>query len=174
MHLHPASFKDPSGFLFSSNGVLYRQVHRSYAHHYDKLIGSGLYENLVSRGWLIKHEEVPADLPVFPETYKTLRPERLSMITYPYEWCFVQLQQAAIRTLDIMRTALDHGMILKDASAYNIQFRNGQAVLIDTLSFEEYDSTLPFKLKSNLATFVRLQRLPHTLWHDNLPLAGHQ
>ena len=39
---------------------------------------------------------------------------------------------------------------------------------------DEYDSTLPFKLKSNLATFVRLQRLPHTLWHDNLPLAGHQ
>jgi ribosomal protein L11 methylase PrmA len=67
------------------------------------------------------------------------------MITYPYEWCFVQLQQAAIRTLDIMRTALDHGMILKDASAYNIQFRNGQPVLIDTLSFEEYDSTLPWK-----------------------------
>ena len=57
---------------------------------------------------------------------------------YPYEWCFSQLQDAALTTLRIQRAALERGMWLKDASAYNIQFNGGKPVLIDTLSFEPY------------------------------------
>ncbi|MFX8840813.1 hypothetical protein ABTM78_20880, partial [Acinetobacter baumannii] len=65
-----------------------------------------------------------------------MRPARVSTISYPYEWCFSQLKDAALATLEIQTVAMDHGMSLKDASAYNIQFHEGRPTLIDSLSFE--------------------------------------
>jgi hypothetical protein len=141
---HPASFKDPSGFIFQSNGKIYRQVNQSYAEEYDWLIQSGLYSQLVSANMLIGHEEISHDISITPDRYKVLLPSQIQWISYPYEWCFGQLKDAALLTLAIMRKALDHQMILKDASSYNIQFYNGYPVLIDSLSFEKYVSSQPW------------------------------
>ena len=79
-----------------------------------------------------------------PNAYKILLPDQLSFISYPYEWCFEQWKDAAILTLDILKTALHYGMVLKDATAFNIQFVSGSPVWIDTLSFEKYDETKPW------------------------------
>ena len=68
-----------------------------------------------------------------------LRPRPLPFISYPYEWSFGQLKAAALLTLAIQKAALEKGMSLKDASAYNIQFDGVKPVFIDTLSFETYD-----------------------------------
>lgn len=133
-----ASFRDPSGFLFWREGQLYRQVNRAYQAHYDLLMSSGLYERLVKAGQLIPHE-VASIAPAESDLAAiVLQPERLPFISYPYEWSFGQLKDAALTTLSIAKKALDAGMTLKDASAYNIQFRNARPVLIDTLSFETY------------------------------------
>jgi len=139
-----ASFRDPSGFLFSRGGVLYRQVNRAYEHEYAQLMVSGLYERLVKAGLLISHVEVdqtPAQKEAF---FKIIQPERVPFISYPYEWSFGQLKDAALATLSIQRRALKAGMSLKDASAYNIQFVRGKAALIDTLSFETYKEGQPW------------------------------
>ncbi len=127
-----ASFRDPSGYLFERDGVLLRSVQPSYAPHYDHLMASGLYEALVERSWLIPHEEVPPG----ENEYRLLRPERVAFISHPFEWCFGQLQDAALTTLRVAKLALRFGMVLKDASAYNVQFQRGAPVFIDTLSFE--------------------------------------
>ncbi|MBN2118748.1 MAG: class I SAM-dependent methyltransferase [Anaerolineales bacterium] len=153
-----ASFRDPSGFLFSRDGVLYRQVNRKYEHEYARLMESGLYDKLVKVGLLIPHIE--ADQPPAEEAraerseptgersrseaYKVIQPERVPFISYPYEWSFSQLKDAALATLSIQRRALKLGMSLKDASAYNIQFVRGKAALIDTLSFEIYKEGQPW------------------------------
>ncbi|MDP2776831.1 MAG: hypothetical protein Q8O48_04260 [Anaerolineales bacterium] len=140
----PASFRDPSGFLFSRNGVLYRQINRAYERDYARLIDSGLYERLVKAGLLIPHVESD-QLPAESEAaFKVIQPERVPFISYPYEWSFSQLKDAALATLSIQKRALKHGMSLKDASAYNIQFVRGKAVLIDTLSFEVYKEGEPW------------------------------
>lgn len=76
--------------------------------------------------------------------YKILKPEVMPFISYPYEWSFSQLKDAALTTLEIQKKALDFGMTLKDASAYNIQFLRGRPVLIDTLSFQAYREGLPW------------------------------
>ena len=60
------------------------------------------------------------------------------MISYPYEWSFSQLKNAALLVLDIEKRALLHGMTLKDAPAQNVQFMGCRPVFIDTLSFESY------------------------------------
>lgn len=139
-----SSFRDPSGFVFERDGVLYRQVNQVYAEDYELLTRSGLFAELVGAGLLVASESVGLDLASAPGAVAVLRPERIPFVSYPYEWSFSQLQDAALLTLDVMAKALDRGMVLKDASAYNVQFRGGKPILIDTLSFETYREGEPW------------------------------
>jgi hypothetical protein len=133
----PGSFRDPSGFVFRRDGIVYRQINQCYREHYELLQASGLATQLQQENLLIAHAEMPAMAPAAPGVYKIIRPETIPFISYPYEWSFGQLQDAALLTLRIARLALRHGMTLKDASAYNIQFYRGRPIFIDTLSFEK-------------------------------------
>jgi len=134
----PSSFRDPSGFVFCEHGSVYRQVNRIYRDNYDHLMSSGLYEALVNADLLVPHHEVGLAYAKTSDAYKVLKPNLIPFISYPYEWCFSQLKDAALITLRIQKIALDFGMILKDSSAYNIQFLKGRPILIDLLSFEKY------------------------------------
>lgn len=166
------SFRDPSGFLFTENGTLFRSVSHLYKQNYDHLIQSGLYDKVVADDLLIPHREVQpsAETPCHCTTdeqhetpkklphchceaqvrrgnlnpYKIIQPEVIPFISYPYEWCFSQLKDAALATLRIQKQALAHNMSLKDASAYNMQFLKGKPILIDTLSFEIYKENQPW------------------------------
>ncbi|HEU4887119.1 MAG TPA: class I SAM-dependent methyltransferase [Thermoanaerobaculia bacterium] len=138
-----SSFRDPSGFVFVRDGRLYRQVNPSYSAHYDLLMSSGLYQALVDQGWLVPHQELEAAR-VPPGAYRVLEPQTVPYISYPYEWCFSQLKDAALLTLDIQISSLSYGMVLKDASAYNVQFIGTRPVFIDTLSFETYQEGAPW------------------------------
>lgn len=142
--IEESSFRDPDGFVFTHNNKLYRAVTPNYKENYDHLMTSGLYDKLIAEGYLIPHKEVESgDLPV-NGMYKILEPEKINFISYPYEWSFSQLKDAALLTLDIQKTALEFGMSLKDASAYNVQFHKGRSVFIDTLSFEQYTENQPW------------------------------
>jgi hypothetical protein len=141
---HPSSYRDPSGFLFFHQDFLYRQVNQVYKEDYLLLLNSGLYEELVSKTLLIAHEEVEENLTGDAEWFKTLRPELLPFISYPSEWSFDMLKDAALVTLEIAEKAMASGMMLKDASAYNLQYHKGKMIFIDSLSFEKYDASLPW------------------------------
>ena len=138
------SFRDPSGFLFIRDGTLLRQVNQKYEADYNHLLSHGLYQHLIDAELLIPHQEVGLDVAVNSDAYKIIKPEVVPFISYPYEWCFSQLKDAALTTLEIQRRALDHDMSLKDGSAYNIQFSRGKPLLIDTLSFEMYQEGAPW------------------------------
>jgi ribosomal protein L11 methylase PrmA len=105
---------------------------------------SGLYEKLVKAGMLMPHIEAEQVSVMSEAGVKIIQPERVPFISYPYEWSFGQLKDAALTTLSIQKRALKAGMVLKDASAYNIQFARGRATLIDTLSFEMYKEGEPW------------------------------
>ena len=138
------SFRDPNGFMFSREGRLYRQVNKRYRKEYDHLIHSGLYDRLVSDGLLVRHEESDLSLAISNDAYKILRPSIIPYISYPHEWCFSQLKDAALLTLAVQKKALEHDMSLKDCSAFNVQFNGERAVFIDTLSFELYREGQPW------------------------------
>ncbi|NVM20239.1 MAG: class I SAM-dependent methyltransferase [Desulfobacterales bacterium] len=140
----PGSFRDPSGFLFYRDGSIYRQVNNTYKDNYDHFRNSGLYQALVDAELLIPHDEANISYARSDKAYKVIKPELLPFISYPYEWCFSQLKDAALTTLKIQKTSLDFGMSLKDCSAYNIQFSKGKPILIDTLSFEKYREGEPW------------------------------
>ncbi len=138
-----ASFRDPSGFVFRSEGVLHRHVSNKGAADYDLLMGSGLYEKLVQADLLVAHDEV--DSGVSLGAHRVLRPVELDFVSYPYEWAFSQLRDAALVTLEAQLLAMEHGMTLRDASAYNLLARPGRRpVLIDTLSFGAYEEGSPW------------------------------
>ena len=133
-----SSFRDPSGFLFYYEGCLYRQINSDYQSEYDFLINSGLYKALVDKKLLIPHIEVDIPPSDVEKSYKIIKPEKIPFISYPYEWSFSQLKNAAKVTLEIQKIAMTFDMTLKDCSAYNVQFWNGKPLLIDSLSFEKY------------------------------------
>jgi hypothetical protein len=140
----PASFRDPSGFLFVRESSLFRQVNITYKENYDHLMTSGLYRALVDAELLIPHDEIDVEPAKPDKAYKIIKPELIEFISYPYEWCFSQLKDAALTTLKVHKKAFDFGMSLKDCSAYNIQFRKGKPIFIDTLSFEKYHEGQPW------------------------------
>jgi hypothetical protein len=138
-----SSFKDPSGFVFTHEGKIYRQINRCYQENYEFLKQSGLYQKLVDLKALIPHEEVILP-PEEDGAYKIIEPLQIPFISYPYEWCFSQLKDAALLTLRIQKEALNLRMSLKDASSFNIQFFAGRPIFIDTLSFEKYEEGKPW------------------------------
>jgi len=139
-----SSFRDPNGFLFTANGKLFRQINQSYEANFSQLINSGLYETLTKTGLLIQHEETNLSPPAPDLAFKVIQPKELPFISYPYEWSFSFLKDAALSTLIIQNIALEAGMNLKDASAYNMQMVDGKIALIDTLSFEIYQVGSPW------------------------------
>lgn len=139
-----SSFRDPCGFVFEKQGVLYRQINETGLADYDHLMNSGLSRSLTRAGLLVAHEEVDLALAITHEARKVIKPKRIPLISYPYEWCLSQLRDAALTTLAVQRIALEHGASLKDASAFNIQFIGHRSVLIDTLSIERYRDGEPW------------------------------
>jgi hypothetical protein len=131
-----SSFRDPGGFVYTRDGVLYRQVNRVFQDRYEAFLGSGLYDELARQRLIVSHEPVSLDLALTRDAAAVLAPERVPFISYPYEWAFGQLRDAALLTLELQERALVRGFTLRDASAYNVQFIDGRPVMIDTLSFE--------------------------------------
>jgi len=136
---HPASFRDPSGFIYEKDGTVYRFISSVYEPHYDLLQSSGLAAELIKQNLLLPFTEISENHTGRTDWYKTLQPQLIPFISYAWEWSFEQLKDAALATLSICKASLKKGMILKDASHTNIQFVDGKAKLIDTLSFETYE-----------------------------------
>ena len=177
----PGSYRDPSGFVFRRDGVLYRQINASFADDWAAFESSGLHTALVSEGILVADEPASVDLAPEPGAVAVIQPDEIGFISHPFEWSFSQLKDAALLTLRSQSMAGERGMTLRDASAYNVQFRDGKAVLIDTLSFERAAGDQPWKpyrqfCENFLAPLAlmahrdgRLGQLLRT-WVDGVPL----
>jgi hypothetical protein len=103
-----------------------------------------LAASLVADRLMVEHEDADLSTAARPGAVAVIRPRELPLISYPYEWSFSQLREAALATLELQRRALAAGMRLKDASAYNIQFDAGRPILIDSLSFEAGNPSEPW------------------------------
>lgn len=141
---HDSSFRDPSGFLFWQDEKLYRFISTSYKENFECLLNSGLWEHLLNKKLIVNHIESDIDSIDFENKYKIYKPDILPFISYPYEWNFSALKEAALLTLKIQKISLKYNMSLKDASAYNVQFVGTKPIFIDILSFEKYKENVPW------------------------------
>ena len=133
------SFRDPGGSVFLLDGKVYRAIHRRSWEDWIALSSSPLYKQLQEEGLLISTQPVSVDSRLPREAVEAseaiVEHERVPFVSYPYEWSFTMLKDAALLHLDLVERALAYDLILKDASAFNVQFIGGRPVFIDVLSF---------------------------------------
>lgn len=135
-----ASFRDPSGHVYRIDGRILRTVTERAAPDFEAVRASGVYEELVASGKVIAADILERGIPepLAQGARFVLEHPRLPFISYPYEWSFAELKAAALLHLDVHLTAVDRGITLSDASAYNVQFIGARPIFIDTLSFRPY------------------------------------
>ena len=139
MQRNQASFRDPAGYVFEQDGEVYRAIDASYFSAFDHLHKCGLYDELVQANFLIPHTLISKN-----KQQIVIKPQRIPFISYPCEWSFGMIKEAALLHLKINLHALEHDMLLKDASCYNVQFIGSQVMFIDTLSFAPYLEDKPW------------------------------
>ncbi|WP_282608345.1 class I SAM-dependent methyltransferase [Pelagibius sp. Alg239-R121] len=136
----PGSFRDPSGRVYSRDGHIYRTVSAAAAEEFDAVRATGIIEELEREGLVVGTDEADAGkLGLDIESGgRVLEHERIPFVSYYYEWPFSALKAAALLHLRMHLRALSKGVTLKDATAYNVQFKGSQPVFIDLLSFTPY------------------------------------
>ena len=134
------SFRDPAGRVFYRGGRVFRTVSARAADDFRAVWQTGFVQRLAAEGKVagtrIAEEGEYGQAP--PDAACVLAHERIPFVSYPYEWCFAALQSAALLHLDVQIEALAAGVVLSDASAYNVQFNGARPVFIDVLSFRPY------------------------------------
>lgn len=133
----PGSFRDPDGRIFSVDGRVLRGLSAQGAQDWAALERAPWFRDAVERGQIVRTERRTADVPnEIGDTYDAvLEHERIPFLSYPYEWTFSMLRDAALLHLDLLLAALDAGFGMKDGYAYNVQFRGSEPVFIDVGSF---------------------------------------
>lgn len=137
----PASFKDPAGRVFHHQGGIYRTLTDQALRDFQAAAGAGLIDALVRDHLLVPTEAVPSatlGLSTAGASPFVLKQPRLPLVTYPYEWSFEMLRDAALVTLRIIDRALDAGFILKDATSFNVLFDGHVPKLVDAPSIEPF------------------------------------
>ena len=137
------SFRDPDSAVFISDGHVRRGLSERAAVDWERLAGTDLLGRLTSAGQLVATRALDGDeavgTPPSPrgEPWSVvLEHERIPVVTYPYEWPFAMLREAALVHLDVLLGALDEGLSLKDGTAYNVQFFGARPCFVDVGSFE--------------------------------------
>lgn len=145
-----ASLRDPAGYVFERDGRIFRRLYASAAAVWTSFAQTPLAQSLMAQGRLVPtwaaSQASPADYagldaPGATEAHDTglaLEHERIEVISHAQEWSFSMLRDAALLHIDLMEALLPLGYTLKDATPANVQFRNGQACLIDVASIEKH------------------------------------
>ncbi len=137
----PGSFRDRDSRVFIADGGVFRALSARGLEDFEALQATTLFARAVKDGKLVRTElhrdtqSVPEGL--LPEAPAgVLEHERIPMISYPYEWTFGMLKDAALLHLELIDAAMAEGLTMKDASPYNVQFTGARPTFADIGSFE--------------------------------------
>jgi ribosomal protein L11 methylase PrmA len=157
------SFRDPAGYItHDMSGKIYRIVTNYGKENFDFVEKAGLYKDLTKNEKLILHtKEDIKKFNILNNVAYILSHPTINFISYPYEWSFEQLRDAALLHLDIHIQSLAKNITLSDASAYNIQFIGNKPIFIDTLSFIKYEEGMFWKGQRQ---FIEQFITPLLLW----------
>lgn len=132
------SFRDPLSRVFIADESVVRGFTARGDEDLRQVWESGTIQRALASGELIASERIDsATAGLGPEWVSAMRHPRLPFISYPYEWTFSMLRDAALLQLKLTREALADGVAMKDATPYNVQFTGSKPVFIDAGSFEK-------------------------------------
>lgn len=151
----PASFRDPDTGVFYADGGVYRGLSQRAEPDWERLQATSFFARLIKEGKVVDTEvvgeaavaaDVQGAIPASPRGMPwslVLRHERVPVVSYPFEWPFAMLREAAMLHLDVLLAALDETISMKDGTAYNVQFFGSRPVFVDIGSFEPADGPWP-------------------------------
>ena len=141
MKEEPGSFRDPAGRIFYYENKILRILNEDGFERYNFIEKNQIIKKAIEKKFLIKtkllNEEEKSNINL-EKNVAYLEHEKIPYISYPYEWSFNQLKDAAIFHLDFNLFLLEQNATLIDSSAYNIQFIGSKPIFIDVLSLKEY------------------------------------
>jgi SAM-dependent methyltransferase len=136
------SFRDRANCVYDDGSRIVRGISEEALRNWSLLRETPFFRDLKAEGKIVGTEScVPTEsgLPGIAERWHGyLSHERVPFVSYPYEWSFGMLKDAALLHLDMLERAIPQGWTLKDASAYNVQWIGASPVFIDVPSFEPY------------------------------------
>lgn len=139
----PGSFRDPLSRVFVDDDAVWRGIRADALADFEALAASTFFRDAMDRGEIVATTRVD-DKQLPGDWAAVLRHERIEVLSYPYEWPFEMLRDAALLQLSLTRRALAEGLSTKDASAYNVQFVGTRPVFIDVGSFERQRKSEPW------------------------------
>jgi SAM-dependent methyltransferase len=143
------SFRDRDGRIYHVGSRVLRGLSAGALADFEKLRATKLYQRFLGQGSLVASELLaPEDVPLPAEEQARwagfIEHQRIPVISYPYEWTFGMLRDAALLQLELVEAAILEDMTLKDATPYNIQFVSARPVFIDIPSFETLQAGAPW------------------------------
>lgn len=137
------SFRDPAGSVIRHRARILRAVQPEFVPQLESFLRTGVARQAVEAGRLVGtsrlSETESSGLAALAQALcaeAIFEHERIPFVSYPYEWPAEMLHAAGALTLDLATDALEEGFGLKDATPYNVLFRNAAPVFVDLLSFE--------------------------------------
>jgi len=134
--LEPGSFRDPESRVFYAGDEVYRALSADGLGDFEALAATGLLDDPRLIGTRRADDVSALRGLLVHEPAGVLRHERIPFVSYPYEWTFSMLKDAALVQLDLLLAALEHDLVLKDSTPYNVQFRGATPQFVDIGSFE--------------------------------------
>ncbi len=135
----PGSFRDPaSRVFFADDDSVRRVLSTAGASDWESVARSEAFGRWMAAGDVVSTEELEHD------GLTILLHERIPVWTYPYEWTFSMMQEAALLQLRLLDEALDEGLTFKDATPYNVQFWGSKPVFIDVGSIRPWEEGEPW------------------------------
>jgi len=139
-HLEPGSFRDRNSRVFYGANAVFRGLGETALHEWEALSSTAFFPRSMAEGKLVHTERIdPTEeltSALAGDWAAVLKHQIIPFVSYPYEWSFGMLKDAALLQLELLLVALDEDMILKDSSAFNVQWKGAKPIFIDVASFE--------------------------------------
>ena len=168
-----SSFRDTYGEVYYYQNKIIRSVNKAGANDYELIRDNEIITKSIENNFLIETKEIDKNIfkDQFINSSHLLESELIQHISYPYEWSFEQLKVASLHHLKFQIFLFDLNAVLRDASAYNIQFKGSKPIFIDVLSIRMYkEGEYWLAYKQFCENFLNplllryLKNLPHNNW----------
>ena len=135
--INDGSFRDPDARVAHFNDSIYRIVYPSGFKKFDLI--KKILQNQTIADYLIGTEEIGQEELKSLELdhqkdIRVFKHKKIEYVSYPYEWSFHRLKDAALHHLNLHINLLKNNATLTDAYSYNIQFNNYSQTFIDVMS----------------------------------------
>ncbi len=138
LRANPGSLHDPSSQVFADDAAprVVRTLDRAALADFEALVETDFWRHGQESGEIVATTRL-ADLPggLGSRWAAALEHAEIPVVSYPSEWTFSMLRDAALLHLGLLERSVAEGMITKDASAFNVQFVGSRPVFIDVGSF---------------------------------------